>query len=413
MVDDRQISGDPTRGLVGQLSAAAAALGAIVAVGQAVTIWIQGSWQSAAEKEKTQREVKLAVIKENSALAESYLKLIIDKETVVTDRTMLLGALSALKDHPLQHWAQLRLEIFQQGLKKLTQARRAEVEATQLKTDQERTQASLVAEIGALNAQIELNSENIEKTDELQTQVREKSVQLAFSRGKLGVAQARIEASAAVIAQVQQTGDPEGAPPVSDEVSELTRHITAELLMSVFPTRALNNVRENVAFLAAAMREFKISDPRLAAAIIATIAIETPTFEAYEEPQSSQNTATQAFDRYDLKLGNNKPGDGARFRGRGYIGITGRANYTAMSERLGLGTRLLDSPEDAKRPEIASRIACAFFIDRLPRVQAALETKDLAVVRRVVSGGSGLLPQFTTAYEKILSQLPPSSSSSM
>ena len=67
------------------------------------------------------------------------------------------------------------------------------------------------------------------------------------------------------------------------------------------------------------------------------------------------------FDKYDAgtpvgrMLGNTQPGDGFLFRGRGYVPITGRANY----ERIGrlLVVDLIGDPEKALDPEIAYRIA--------------------------------------------------------
>lgn len=41
------------------------------------------------------------------------------------------------------------------------------------------------------------------------------------------------------------------------------------------------------------------------------------------------------------KLGNTEPGDGARYFGRGYVQITGKANYARISKRLGKGDFLV------------------------------------------------------------------------
>jgi hypothetical protein len=56
--------------------------------------------------------------------------------------------------------------------------------------------------------------------------------------------------------------------------------------------------------------------------------------------------------REDLE--NTEPGDGPRFKGRGFIQITGRRNYRIWSGKLGIN--LIDNPEKAALPEIAAII---------------------------------------------------------
>ncbi len=54
-------------------------------------------------------------------------------------------------------------------------------------------------------------------------------------------------------------------------------------------------------------------------------------------------------------LGNVIAGDGTRFKGRGYVQITGRANYRKFGLRLGLD--LLNEPNLALEPDISYQIA--------------------------------------------------------
>lgn len=53
-------------------------------------------------------------------------------------------------------------------------------------------------------------------------------------------------------------------------------------------------------------------------------------------------------------LGNTQSGDGVRYKGRGYVQITGRSNYSNWSKRLGID--LVGNPQLAERPEIAAKI---------------------------------------------------------
>ena len=68
------------------------------------------------------------------------------------------------------------------------------------------------------------------------------------------------------------------------------------------------------------------------------------------------------FRKYDAdtplghKLGNTQDGDGFRFRGRGYVQLTGRANYDRLGQLLGIGDQLVQNPELALDPELAYRI---------------------------------------------------------
>lgn len=74
-------------------------------------------------------------------------------------------------------------------------------------------------------------------------------------------------------------------------------------------------------------------------------------------------------------LGNKLPGDGAKFIGRGYIQLTGRANYTRYSQLLynkGLvssPTALVDNPDLVNDPKVAAEVAVLYFQDRVKTSQ--------------------------------------------
>jgi len=78
-----------------------------------------------------------------------------------------------------------------------------------------------------------------------------------------------------------------------------------------------------------AARAKQLSNAQIAY-VLATAEHESDSFKTLEEYSSG----TQYEGRADL--GNTKPGDGARFKGRGYVQLTGRLNYTRYSEISGL-----------------------------------------------------------------------------
>ncbi len=86
------------------------------------------------------------------------------------------------------------------------------------------------------------------------------------------------------------------------------------------------------------------------------------------------------------RLGNLEPEDGYRFRGRGWIQITGRDNYQRASRALGVD--LVGDPERAEDPETAFLIAVWFLANHGRYGRSALEWADLGnleMVTRVIN----------------------------
>ncbi len=88
-------------------------------------------------------------------------------------------------------------------------------------------------------------------------------------------------------------------------------------------------------------------------------------------------------------LGNTEVGDGARFAGRGFVQLTGRANYRKAGTAIGID--LIKEPQRAEEPAIAARLliwgmetgaytgkACRDYLDKTP--------PDYVGARRIING---------------------------
>ena len=62
-----------------------------------------------------------------------------------------------------------------------------------------------------------------------------------------------------------------------------------------------------------------------------------------------------------LDLGNTRPGDGSRFKGRGIFQTTGRANYLQLGIRRGHRDMFVNDPELLEQPEYAVWSACEYW----------------------------------------------------
>ncbi len=82
-------------------------------------------------------------------------------------------------------------------------------------------------------------------------------------------------------------------------------------------------------------------------------------------------------------LGNINDGDGKRYKGRGLIQLTGRANYQEIGKKLDLS--LEDNPELAGEPVTSLRIACEYWKSR--NINAAADQDNLIRSTKLVNGG--------------------------
>jgi putative chitinase len=82
-------------------------------------------------------------------------------------------------------------------------------------------------------------------------------------------------------------------------------------------------------------------------------------------------------------LGNTQPGDGRRYKGRGPIQLTGRANYRTFGRRIGID--LESHPLIAAVPSIGLHTALEYWADR--KLNALADADDIRAITRKINGG--------------------------
>lgn len=192
--------------------------------------------------------------------------------------------------------------------------------------------------------------------------------------------------------------------PTRTPVPVLAR-IDTDLVAGMFPQTRRANIADNLPHVAAALDGAGMDDRDMVLMALATIRAESAQFLPISEGKSKYNSSPGGdFDLYDpgtrvgRNLGNSEPGDGARFKGRGFIQLTGRANYGKYGDTIGLGRALLDDPERANDPDTAAKLLAAFLKAAERRAKYAILGRDLAQARKLVNGGSHGLDEFSRTF---------------
>jgi len=183
------------------------------------------------------------------------------------------------------------------------------------------------------------------------------------------------------------------APPAKLAVSVDTATVN-----KLFPYTKTSSIARNLPYVTAALAAFGLTDANMISTALGTIRAETEGFVPIAELPSHFNTlpGQAAFSAYDHRLGNKEPGDGARYRGRGFVQLTGRDNYEKFGKVLDIS--LADNPDCACAPEVAACLLAAYLDANREKLSSALAKDDLKAARKVVNGGSHGLERFSDTF---------------
>ncbi len=91
----------------------------------------------------------------------------------------------------------------------------------------------------------------------------------------------------------------------------------------------------------------------------------------------------EAYENHE-DLGNTEPGDGKRFKGRGLIQLTGRANYRQFSQAI--GEDFVANPTQLEQLPYCVLVAGWFWHDR--NLNPLADQDDVVAITRRINGGT-------------------------
>lgn len=167
----------------------------------------------------------------------------------------------------------------------------------------------------------------------------------------------------------------------------------------LFPATKPSNIARYLPYVCAALSALELTDRPMILGALGTIRAESEGFLPISEYPSQFNTkpGLPPFSAYDGRLGNNTPGDGARYRGRGFVQLTGKANYKTYSARIGID--LVGNPDWANAPEVASLLLASYLADHADAMRKSLAAGNHAAARKLVNGGSHGLDRFKSVFD--------------
>lgn len=152
--------------------------------------------------------------------------------------------------------------------------------------------------------------------------------------------------------------------------------ITREQILRVMPS-ANSRVDKYLVFINRYASEFGITTALRMAHYLAQIAHESGELRYTEELASG----AEYEGRKDL--GNTSKGDGVRYKGRGLIQLTGKANYKAYKEYCGFD--VVAKPELLEQPLGAVRSSMWYW--KTHDLNALADTDDIKAVTKRINGG--------------------------
>ena len=170
--------------------------------------------------------------------------------------------------------------------------------------------------------------------------------------------------------------------------------ITAEQLKQILPQATAANIEMYLPFLNSLLPKFGIDNNVRLAAFLAQVGHESGQLRYNKEIWGP--TAAQKGYEGRKDLGNIIAGDGVKFKGRGLIQITGRANYSNFGQTNGVDC--INNPSLLEQPEYAVMTACWFW--QKNNLNKYADSGDFKTLTKRINGGYNGLEDRIQIWER-------------
>jgi putative chitinase len=177
------------------------------------------------------------------------------------------------------------------------------------------------------------------------------------------------------VGQILKIPESPGTQPLSDVAYE---EITMDQLKTIMPYASKEYRERYLAPLNKTMKKYEINTRLRQAHFLAQLAHESGSLRYAEEIASGEAYEGRA------DLGNTRPGDGKKFKGRGLIQLTGRANYTDYGNHINVD--LTRNPEKvSENSDLAVDVAGWFWMKN--KLNALADLDDIKQITFKINGG--------------------------
>ncbi len=166
----------------------------------------------------------------------------------------------------------------------------------------------------------------------------------------------------------------EGLYPRTSEVGLITQ----EQLSAIAPYSRRDRLEKLLPHLNTTMQRYAITTPLRQAHFLAQVGHESDGFNTNEEYASGADYEGRG------DLGNTRAGDGVRFKGRGLIQVTGRANYADCGRALAVD--LINNPQRLGDFDLACLSAGWYWDTRNLNIYA--DRDDVLTITKIINGGT-------------------------